>query len=460
MYNTIETLYKRGYNKSEIARMTGHDWKTISKAIKAIKAGKFPKRQTPACKLDIHKEQILEWLESNLSGIRIHELLKQQGVISSYSTVKNYIKSLKGKETVCIRFQTLPGEEAQVDFGYVGRLPDEQGKLRKAWVFNMRLSYSRLDYYEVVYNQNVETFINCHIKAFDYFNGVPKVVKIDNLKAAILEANIYQPVYQATYKQFANYYGFEILPCRVRQPQEKGKVESGIKYVKNNFFAGRHFATKPILEQQLKQWLDQTCNVRLHGTTRQIPQQLFETKEKEALKALPAEPYRQPKVSQRSIYRDCHAYVEYNYYSVPYQYVGKTVDIEIDEKLIRLFYAGQLVALHQRLTGRGQFSTQEAHYPSHKLVFSTEHQKQYEEKMQIIGEYAQQLFCLLLKEQPNHWLQTVKGILSLRKRFDDEIINLSCQRAICYGAIQYRQLKSICESGCYRLPIDKEERVH
>ena len=129
---------------------------------------------------------------------------------------------------------TLPGEEAQVDFGYLG-LTYYKGKKRKTWVFNMRLSYSRLDYYEIVYDQRVETFIQGHINAFYYFAGIPQYVKIDNLKAAILKANFYEPIYQELYKNFAYHYGFHPLPCRVRRPNDKGKVESGIKYVKNNF---------------------------------------------------------------------------------------------------------------------------------------------------------------------------------------------------------------------------------
>lgn len=112
------------------------------------------------------------------------------------------------------------------------------------------------------------------------------------------------------------------------------------------------------------------------------------------------------------------------------------------------------------MKGRGEFSTKEAHYPPFKRIYSTANQEQYAEKMAAIGQYAEQLFALLIKEQPNHWHTTVKGILSLRTRFDDTVINLSCYRALSYGAIQYKQLKSICESGCYCLPIDQQEKIH
>lgn len=275
MYTTIETLYKRGLNKTAIARATRHDWKTVNKVINAIKLGQLPEKKPHPSQVRDYKEQILEYLDSGLSGVRIHELLQSNGCALSYSSIKIYIRELKGRQDICVRFHTLPGEEAQVDFGYVGKLPDDSGKIRKAWVFNMRLSYSRLDFYKVVYDQKVETFINCHTEAFKFFGGIPNVVKIDNLKAAILEANFYQPIYQALYKQYADYYGFQILPCRVRQPQEKGKVESGIKYIKNNFFAGRKFASHTDLQHQLLNWLNNKCNIRVHGTTRKIPLELF-----------------------------------------------------------------------------------------------------------------------------------------------------------------------------------------
>ena len=107
----------------------------------------------------------------------------------------------------------------------------------------MRLSYSRLDYYEKVYDQKVKTFIQCHINAFESFQRVADSVRIDNLKAAILEANFYEPIYQKVYRDFSNYYGFKSIPCRIYKPNDKGKVESGIKYVKINFFKGRSFTS-------------------------------------------------------------------------------------------------------------------------------------------------------------------------------------------------------------------------
>jgi transposase len=222
MYTTIITLWKQRKSKSEIRRITGHDRKTIRKIInKYENEGKeLPNKKVSHSKLTACKEEIIKLLERDLTAVRIHEELVSLGYVISYPSIAKFICDLKAKTDICIRFHTEAGEEAQVDFGYAGMQPDFDGRSRKAWVFNMRLSYSRLDYYEIVFDQRVETFIRCHINAFQYFGGAPRSIKIDNLKAAILEANFYEPVYQKFYKKFADYYQFAPLPCRVRKPQE------------------------------------------------------------------------------------------------------------------------------------------------------------------------------------------------------------------------------------------------
>ena len=377
MYTTIKTLYELGKSKSEISRLTGHDYKTVSKVVKAIDTGQLePKRKERTGLLSPYKSRIAEFLEKDLSGVRIHEQLQAEGFQGSYSSVKHYIRNLKRKEDIFVRIHTQAGHEAQVDFGYVGKTKDDECKNRKTWIFNMRLSHSRFDYYEKVYDQKVETFISCHINAFEYFGGVPEVVKIDNLKAAIIEANFYEPVYQRLYKNFADYYGFNPLPCRIYRPNDKGKVESGIKYVKSNFFKGREFTSSKDCDDQLREWLDR-ANGRVHGTTKQVPREVFEKEEKAKLKPLPMGRYKLSKLGRRQVYHDCHIFVDYNYYSVPFDYVGKELDIELDDKFLRVYFNGKQVALHTRLKGRGQFSTEPSHYPKYKQYSETEYQQKY-----------------------------------------------------------------------------------
>lgn len=454
MYITIQTLWKQGHNKSEIARLTGHDWKTIDKVIQALQSGKSaPEKKPHPCLLNSHHDQLIQWMEQGLTAVRIQEELRSLGICVSYSTVKDYVAKTKRQTNIFIRIHTLPGEEAQVDFGYVGYTRDNQGKRRKTWVFNMRLSYSRLDYYEKVYDQKVETFILCHLHAFQYFGGVPKTIKIDNLKAAILEANFYEPLYQRLYQQFATHYGFQSIPCRIYRPNDKGKVESGIKYVKNNFFLGRTFQNGEELDQRLRQWFEK-ANGRVHGTTQKIPREQFESQEKNVLLKLPLEDFNLSQVGTRKVYHDCHVFIRHNYYSVPYEYVGKEVEVEIGQGLVKIYWNHQVIAIHPEQLGRGQFSTQKSHYPSYKCLSETEYQEKYQVQMAQIGSFAEQIFFGLLAHKKGCWSRPIQGILALVKNYTPEIVNRSCQRALAYGAYDYQVIKRICQNGSYVLPVE------
>lgn len=401
MYTTIKTLWERTKNKTEIARLTGHDWKTVAKVIKNIEAGiEIPQYKPRGSLIDAYRQKVLALLEKDLNGVRIHQELTRDGFKGSYPTVKRYINKLKRSQNIFVRINTEPGEEAQVDFGYVGLTKDDSGKSRKTWVFDMRLSYSRIDYYQKVYDQKVETFIAAHINAFEAFGGVPKYVRIDNLKSAILKASFYEPLYQQAYKDFARYYGFSPLSCRIARPNDKGKVESGIKFVKGNFFKGRTFASGKDLDCQLKAW-NSIANQRIHGTTRKVPLEVFTEEEKSILSPLPPVRFSLAKIFTRKVYHDCHIYVDYNYYSVPYEYVGKIVDVEITESLVKVCYAGERIALYKRIAGRGSFSTVESHYPSFKISDPVKNQKILGQKMEEVGPTAKSFLV-------GHWSRSQK----------------------------------------------------
>lgn len=459
MSKAIIKLWQDGKSKKYISRAVNHDIKTVRRIIKSHEQ-KLAGISTEANKtkdsvLSSYQGQVNEFLEHDLSKIRIFEELQKAGYSGSYQSVTKYARSLEGANKICVRFHTLPGQEAQVDFGEVGKLPNIQGKIRKAYVFNMRLCYSRLDYYQIVFDQKVETFINCHVNAFKFFKGIPQQVKIDNLKSAVLEASFYEPIYQNQYESLSNHYVFEIIPCRVRKPQEKGKTESGIKYVQNNFFAGRKFYDNTDLNNQLNDWLDNYCNQRIHGTTKEKPITLFLEKEVKELKPLPLEEFKVGLMFSRKVHVDCHITFEHNYYSVPYSYVGKNVELAVDGNLIKIFYNNESIALHTKSEGKGKFSTISAHYPKYKNYTSdsNEYLTLYEDKMSQVGEHTKTLFSLIVKERPNLWYRTVKGILSLRKTYTDQVIELACKRAIYFSITQYLKIKSICESGCYNLEL-------
>lgn len=456
MHKAIIKLWQDGKSKKFISRAVNHDIKTIRRIIKAHEQKAAGVDITAkATVLTNYQEKIEQLLEHDISKLRVFEELQKAGYKGSYQSLTNYTRGLANAGKICVRFHTLPGVEAQVDFGEVGRLPDPKGSLRKAYAFNMRLSYSRLDYYEIVFNQKVDTFIKCHVNAFNFFKGVPHQVKIDNLKSAVLEASFYEPMYQNQYESLSNHYNFEIIPCRVRKPQEKGKIESGIKYIQNNFCAARKFNNNFDLNNQLNEWVNGYCNQRIHGTTKEKPIALFLQEEIRALRPLPVGEFKIGLMFCRRVHSDCHVTVDNNYYSVPYSHVGKNVEVQLEDKVIKIFHNNELIALHTKSEDKGKFSTIAAHYPKYKNFTpdSTEYLNAYENKMSQVGEYTKMMFSLIVKEHPNLWYRTVRGILSLRDTYEDKVIELACKRAIYFSITQYSKIKSICESGCYTLDL-------
>jgi hypothetical protein len=159
-------------------------------------------------------------------------------------------------------------------------------------------------------------------------------------------------------------------------------------------------------------------------------------------------------VGTRKVYHDCHVFIDYSYYSVPFEYVGKEVDIDISKELVRIFYQGKEIAVHPRTCEKGKFQTNINHYPKYKRFSDTEYQEMYQAKMAQIGPYAEQMFFFVIEKQPYDWSRTVQGILSLSRSYPKDVINLACKRAIAFGVHQYHVIKKICYNGSYSLPVE------
>ncbi|MCX6070460.1 MAG: IS21 family transposase [Chloroflexi bacterium] len=182
--------------------------------------------------------------------------------------MRRYVHRLRPPEPrVVVRVQTAPGEEAQVDFGPVGLLYDPaKDRLRPAFAFVATLSYSRHQYAELVFDQKVPTWIGLHRRAFESWGGVPRRIVPDNLKAAVAEALVYDPVLGEAYRRMAQHYGFVISPTKPYTARHKGKVENGVHYLQRNFIAGQDFANIVVANQHLRIWVRETAGTREHGT--------------------------------------------------------------------------------------------------------------------------------------------------------------------------------------------------
>lgn len=456
MTMTIITLYKQGKTQRQISKIMNKHRATVKKVIARYEKSQeeSPEPYKRISSIEKWHEDIVGLISSKLSNVRIYEKLKEKGFGASYSSLSRYIRIHNISENTCIRFETTAGEEAQVDFGYIGRYPDALGKLRKAYIFNMRLSYSRYDYYEIVFDQKVATWIKCHINAFRYFGGVPKVIKLDNLKSGILTANFYEPIYQKEYKRMADHYNCLLSPCRPYQPQEKGKVESGIKYVKNNFVSGREFLSNADMNKQLEKWL-LLANQRTHGTTKEKPIELL-SEELYHLTPLPTKEFDMSSWHIRKVQKDCHITLDNNYYSVPSKYVATEVGVSMSDEIIKIYSGEELIATHTRSKEAGIFTTNTSHYAKNKRHCPgfKEYDDKCEATMKKIGVNSQLMLSYIKQEQPYHWQRTAQGIISLRTIYKDEEIDKACLRALHYGANTYIKIKKILESNSYNLPLN------
>lgn len=350
----------------------------------------------------------------------------------------------------------LPGEEAQVDYGYIGTIK-VNGKPKKAWVFIMVLSYSRYMHASIEFDQSVKSFIQAHVDAFRFFGGVPETVKIDNLKAAVVEADFYEPVLQRTYAAFAAHYGFYAQPCRISTPTDKGKVESSVKYVKDNCFKGRDFKDIKEARAFLAKWLDETANKRLHGTIKKVPAQLFEEAEKHKLLKLPQEDFIFSKTTKATVLPNCHVSYGGNYYSAPYAYIGCEVDLIEINNLLKVFYKNEEIALHNlRRDSKGDHITNTEHYPESKNITTEEILSRQETEMRQIGPHALEFFHAFCRKGlvGKYLHHNISGVLALRKNYDDSVIDQACRRALYYDSITYGTVKRICERGIVGLPVD------
>lgn len=446
MYYTVKTLSQKGYSKRKISKELGIHRNTVTKILACASSGDIePKPFARSKLLDYYKEQIETWLSQEKTAVLIHEyLISKYSVNVAYPTVVKYVRSLKHGE-VYIPLLSDPGEEAQVDFGHLGSFIKEERQVR-VWVFSMILSHSRYSYCEVVLDQAVSTFIRCHIHAFECFGGVPATVKIDNLKAGVIVPSFFEPIIQHQYASFLDHYGSTPITARICRGQDKGKIESGIKYIKNNFLKRIDSKDYSMLQPALEVWTNNICNKRLHGTTRKIPAEVFESVEKQTLSPLPKERFEVYNIEKRKTNAYGHISYQYNYYSIPYQYTGEELTIQSNGCVLKIFKDTELIAVHTISDKQGNYVTKEEHKPPYKQKKSREY---YQSRINKIGPNAIIFMEELEKIRPRHWHEILRGILSLEKQYDTASIDVSCERALSYGALSYREVKSILEKKLY-----------
>ncbi len=269
----IKTYHEHhGLKCGQIARQLGFNYRTVAKW---LNEKQYQPRKTSGrtSKLDPFKDDIVRMLETHpYTAVQIFQRLKEDDFGGGYTIVKDYVRKVRPKRTKAfLKLSFAPGECAQVDWGSYGAVTVGSTRRRLSF-FVMVLCYSRMMYVEFTVSQTMEHFLACHQNAFDRFGAVPQKIMVDNLKSAVLKRTVGQdPVFNPKYLDFANHYGFTIVPCAVGKGNEKGRVESGVGYVKKNFLAGLDIPDFSILTPTAIEWLETVANVRLHGETGKKP---------------------------------------------------------------------------------------------------------------------------------------------------------------------------------------------
>ena len=279
--------HKQGLTASQIARELRLHRRTVSHWLSQPRFR--PRRSAPRkSKLDDFKGQIVRQLQSHpYTSAQIFQQLRQAGYTGGISIVKQYVSEVRPpRKPAFLTLAFAPGECAQVDWGQFGSITVGSTRRRLSF-FVIVLCHSRMLYVQFTPAETMEHFLDCHVNAFNYFGGATARTMVDNLKSAVLRHGFGQPaLLNPRYRDLADHYGTEVVACGVGQPQEKGRVENAVAYVKKNFLAGRQITGLDSLNADVRQWLDTIANVRVHGTTRQKPLELFAA-EKAALRPLP-----------------------------------------------------------------------------------------------------------------------------------------------------------------------------
>ena len=350
-------MHGRGWSVRRIARELGVSRNTVRKYLRSPGLPKEKPRRPRESKLDPYVEYIDGRLAEGLYNCEVLlRELRERGYAGSVATLKRYVKPkrLRRQPQATSRFETEPGEQAQVDFAsmpYIG----EDGSRARLWAFVMVLGWSRSMYVEFIRRCDAATFMRCHIGAFEYFGGVPRRCLYDNTKAVILERDAAGGrALNPRMLDLSRRLGFEIRLCRPYRPQTKGKVERSIEYVRNNLWPTLRFTDDADLNRQGIAWCDGVANLRVHATTGQRPADRLQI-ERTVLGRLPERSSLAPYLrEERRVSRDGYVKWDGAYYGVPWVWATRTVQVAAGAGTVEIWAGGDRVAMHPRAIGRGQ----------------------------------------------------------------------------------------------------------
>lgn len=409
----------------------------------------MPQHQTS--KVQAYADLVEQWVKEGVNAKVIHQhLVDEYQFPGAYNCVQRFVQKIKQSQlnelTAPLHFK--PGEAAQVDFGQGPTLFDQRtGREEKTWFFVMTLCWSRHQYVELITHQDIDTWLHCHQNAFQWFNGVVQKVIIDNPKCAITKACYHNPEVQRSYGEFAQSYGFIISACPPHEPKKKGRVEAGVKYVKNNFVPLRNLKSLQDANEQLKQWVLETAGQRTHGSTFEKPLVRFSDTESSQLNALPSSAPEIAHYQKVTVYKNCHVRYQKCNYSVPHTLYRETLWLKATTTTVTLYKEHESVAIHPRLFKPGEYSTQEGHLPPDAKYFLARDADWCLAEGKRIGEHTKSVIQQLLSDPVKDLLRSAQSIIKLEGQYGQRRLEAACSRALYFNAGNYKTVKTILAKG-------------
>jgi transposase len=474
MVHAILTLRQRGWSQRRIARELGIDRETVARYVHLWEAdskpatnaptgsdspkpanapigsvGEDPQKSGPESQCEPYRKVVEAKLEDGLSYQRIYQDLRDEyGFEGSYYSVRRFVKRLgENKPIPFRRMECMPGDESQIDFGIGAPVVRPDGKRKRPHVFRVVLSFSRKGYSEAVYHQSTDNFIRCLENAFWHFGGVSRTLVIDNLKAAVKNADWYDPEIHPKIQSFCEHYGTVILPTKPYTPRHKGKIERGIGYVKDNALKGRRFSSLQEQNQHLLNWETRIADTRIHGTTRKQVGKLFREEEKSSLLPLPAGRFPCFQEAKRSVHRDGHIEVQKSYYSVPPEYTAREVWARWDGHLVRIFNCRMEQIIVHAQVEPGKYQTLQEHIHPQKRSKVEKGTVWLLQKASLIGTYADQWAQAMLKARGIQGIRVLVGLLNLANHYDSNSIDKACEIALTHNAFRLRTIRGLIQRG-------------
>lgn len=458
--NQIVTMRAEGRSIRGLARHFKISKNTVRKILRKNQDQRdngheaFKIKQTRQSKLDPFMPLIQRILEEypDITGVRMLEELRVEGFDGGKSILNAYLRKVrpKPKREPVIRFETEPGEQAQMDWSEHTVRFRKTGKT-KVISFSYLLCFSRRQYIDFTSDKKFHTLIRLHQDAFSYFDGVCGTCLYDNEKTVVLRWEAGQPVYNPAFTAFSTHYQSRPIACRPRRPETKGKVERVFGYMNSNFFNGRTFDDFHDMRQCVKWWLANRSDTRIHETTGCMPIKLFSEQEQAALIPLPRHPYDTSEICLRVCRIDGYIEHETNLYSVPYEYVADILTLKAMEHEILVYDPDlKLIARHEREPyGAGKIVEKNDHRKSRRMRYGLEPM---EDVFLKIGPSAEG-FLAGLKSQHNPGYQA-RHILSLKAKYHTEDIDKALCRAVKYYAFEAKAIERILMAHAQPRPLE------